>query len=75
MEHLSAIADREAVPGRGEPEVIFCVHEFGPLNLQPGPAGSRPRSAARARSQATSRGAACAPPIPAPPGCYPTWLI
>ena len=37
MEQLYAIADREAVPGVGDPEVIFCVDEFGPLNLQPHP--------------------------------------
>jgi transposase len=37
VEHLYAIADREAVPGPGEPEVIFCMDEFGPLNLQPRP--------------------------------------
>jgi transposase len=37
VEHLYAIADREVVPERGEPEVIFCVDEFGPLNLQPRP--------------------------------------
>jgi hypothetical protein len=24
-------------PGEGDPEVIFCVDEFGPLNLQPRP--------------------------------------
>jgi hypothetical protein len=35
--HLYAIAGREVVPERGEPEVIFCVDEFGPLNLQPRP--------------------------------------
>ena len=37
IEHLYAIADREAAPGNGDPEVIFCVDEFGPLNLQPRP--------------------------------------
>jgi hypothetical protein len=37
IEHLYAIADREVVPELGEPEVIFCVDEFGPLNLQPWP--------------------------------------
>jgi transposase len=37
VEHLYAIADREVVPDTGEPEVIFCVDEFGPLNLQPRP--------------------------------------
>jgi transposase len=35
VEHLYAIADREVIPEPGEPEVIFCVDEFGPLNLQP----------------------------------------
>ena len=37
IEHLYAIADGEIVPDPGEPEVIFCVDEFGPLNLQPRP--------------------------------------
>jgi transposase len=35
IEHLYAIADREVAAGGGDPEVIFCVDEFGPLNLQP----------------------------------------
>jgi hypothetical protein len=30
---LYAIADREVAPQDGDPEVIFCVDEFGPLNL------------------------------------------
>jgi transposase len=37
VEHLYAIADGEVVPEAGEPGVIFCVDEFGPLNLQPRP--------------------------------------
>jgi hypothetical protein len=37
IEHLYAIADRAVTPGAGEPQVIFCVDEFGPLNLQPRP--------------------------------------
>jgi transposase len=37
VEHLYAIADGEVIPEAGEPEVIFCVDEFGPLNLQPRP--------------------------------------
>jgi transposase len=37
VEQLYAIADREAVPVGGDPEVVFCVDEFGPLNLQPRP--------------------------------------
>ena len=37
VEHLYAIADGEVAPDEDEPEVIFCVDEFGPLNLQPRP--------------------------------------
>jgi transposase len=37
IERLYAIADREVSPGPGDPEVIFCLDEFGPLNLQPHP--------------------------------------
>ena len=37
VEHLYAIADGEVIPEDGEPEVIFCMDEFGPLNLQPHP--------------------------------------
>jgi transposase len=35
VEHLYAIAGREVIAEPGEPEVIFCVDEFGPLGLQP----------------------------------------
>lgn len=37
VEHLYAIADGEVVPEHNEPEVVFCLDEFGPLNLQPHP--------------------------------------
>ncbi|MFJ3197875.1 IS630 family transposase [Streptomyces griseoviridis] len=37
VEHLYAIADGEVLPAPGEPEVVFCMDEFGPLNLQPHP--------------------------------------
>lgn len=37
VEHLYAIADGEVIAEEGEPEVIFCMDEFGPLNLQPHP--------------------------------------
>jgi hypothetical protein len=37
VEHLYAIADREVAPDPGEPGVVFCMDEFGPLNLQPRP--------------------------------------
>ena len=62
VEQLYAIADREAAPGDGDPEVIFCVDEFGPLNLQPRPGrqwaamggkGKEPGRAPRPRLRAT----------------------
>ncbi|MFF4543612.1 IS630 family transposase [Streptomyces sp. NPDC001406] len=37
VEHLYAIADGEVIPEDGEPQVVLCMDEFGPLNLQPHP--------------------------------------
>jgi len=34
---LYAIADGKAEPGPGDPTVVICMDEFGPLNLQPHP--------------------------------------
>ena len=34
---LYAIADGGAEPGPGDPTVVICMDEFGPLNLQPHP--------------------------------------
>ena len=34
---LYDIADGKAKPKRGDPAVVFCMDEFGPLNLQPHP--------------------------------------
>jgi transposase len=61
VEQLYAIAGREAAPADGDPEVIFCVDEFGPLNLQPRPGrqwaasgqGREPGRAPRPRMRAT----------------------
>ncbi|MFD9394622.1 helix-turn-helix domain-containing protein [Streptomyces sp. NPDC060000] len=41
VEHLYAIADGEVLPEEGEPEVVFCMDEFGPLNLGRGPEPGR----------------------------------
>lgn len=68
VEHLYAIADGEVVPENGEPEVIFCMDEFGPLNLQPTPDASGLGAAARARTPIASRGRAAGPPTPARTG-------
>ena len=62
IEHLYAIADRDVAPDAGDPEVVFCVDEFGPLNLQPRPGrhwaaisgkGKEPGRAPRPRLRAT----------------------
>ncbi|MEV7116678.1 IS630 family transposase [Streptomyces anulatus] len=37
VEHLYAIADGEVIAEESEPEVVFCMDEFGPLNLMPHP--------------------------------------
>ena len=34
---LYALADGTAQPGPGDPDVVICMDEFGPLNLQPHP--------------------------------------
>jgi transposase len=34
---LYAIADGKKPPGEGDPDVVICMDEFGPLNLQPHP--------------------------------------
>jgi hypothetical protein len=34
---LYDIADGKTPPGLGDPTVVFCMDEFGPLNLQPHP--------------------------------------
>ncbi len=36
---LYAIADENAKPGPDDPDVVVCLDEFGPLNLQPQPGG------------------------------------
>jgi len=62
VEQLYAIADREVAPQAGDPEIVFCVDEFGPLNLQPRPGrqwtaiggkGKEPGRAPRPRMRAT----------------------
>jgi transposase len=57
VERLYAIADREITPASGDPAVVFCVDEFGPLNLQPAPraaVGRGQRQGQRARPGAAA---------------------
>ncbi len=42
---LYAIADDKAEPGPGDPTAVFCMDEFGPLNLMPASSGPQPPSA------------------------------
>jgi hypothetical protein len=49
VDHLYAIADGEAAAGPGDPEVVVCVDEFGPLNLQPRPGRAWARRGGTAR--------------------------
>ncbi len=72
VEHLYAIADGEVIPEPGDPEVVFCLNEFGPLNLMSHPGRSGPNAAASTRT-----GAAPGPsptcisgtvPVAVPPG-------
>lgn len=62
IEHLYAIVDGQVLPEDGDPAVIFCVDEFGPLYLQPRPGrqrtdvggkGKDPDRAPRPRMRAT----------------------
>src|SRR5258708_7973391 len=68
VEHLYAIADREVIPEPGEPEVIFCVDEFGPLNLQPHPGRQWAAISGKNVEPGAGPGPAAAPPTPAPAG-------
>ena len=69
VEHLHAIADGEVTPEDGEPEVIFCVDEFGPLNLQPAPGAPAGRGQRQERPARACAPTAHAPLIRAPRGC------
>ena len=72
---LYDIADGKAEPGPGDPTVVICMDEFGPLNLQPHPgqavgAGRAARQGPdRVAPPASAAGDLQAPPRrPPPPG-------
>jgi transposase len=52
---LYAIADGTAQPGPGDPTVVICMDEFGPLNLQPHPGKQWAPVAAGKGNQAAPR--------------------
>lgn len=59
--HLSAVVDGAAVPDPDEPQAIFCLDEFEPLNLR---AGSGRSMVASIRTRIGSRGAVAGRLIP-----------
>nr|WP_244888280.1 helix-turn-helix domain-containing protein [Streptomyces scopuliridis] len=82
VEHLYAIADGEVIPEDGEPEVIFRLDEFGPLNLMPHPgAGNGPNAAVSTRTPTVNHAGGDEPSTTAtagygtcsPPWTWPTW--
>jgi transposase len=52
---LYAIADGHAEPGPGDPAVVICMDEFGPLNLQPHPGRQWAPAASGRGDQTTPR--------------------
>ena len=53
---LYAIADGKRAPGPGDPTVVICMDEFGPLNLQPHPGRQwAPVAAGRGQQRAPRR--------------------
>jgi len=68
-ERLYAIADREITPADDDPEIVFCVDEFGPLNLRPRPGRQWAAVGGKGKEPDRGRSRGCAPPTPAKPGC------
>ena len=68
--HRYGLMDGTADVLSGDPDVVMCVDEFGPLNLQPHLAGSGPLGPAAGRAQ----GVGAERPIPARTGCGTCWL-
>jgi transposase len=63
---LYDIADGKAPPGPGDPTVVFCMDEFGPLNLQPHPGKQWAPSAAGKGDPAAPRRRRLGRPTPVP---------
>jgi hypothetical protein len=67
--HLYALMDGTEDAEPGDPDVVLCIDEFGPLNLQPTPVGSGPLAAAANRSRADDDGR----PTSVPTACGTCW--
>jgi hypothetical protein len=64
IERLYAIADGEAEPREGEPEVVTCIDEFGPLNPQPRPGRTWAGISGNAKEPGRSPARGCPRPPP-----------
>ena len=72
---LYDIADGKAKPKKGDPTVVICMDEFGPLNLL-APAGQAVGAEDRQRASEHHRdhgAGAAGPPTPAPRGSVTSW--
>ena len=72
---LYEIADGKAKPKKGDPTVVICMDEFGPLNLLPRPGKQwAPRIVKGRRTSRRAHGAGDAgPPTPAPRASGTSW--
>ena len=71
---LYDIADGKTEPGPGDPTVVFCMDEFGPLNLQPHPGKQWAGGRGRQGRPGSRRGAGDAVrPTPDPTVCVTCW--
>jgi transposase len=68
VEHLYAIADGEVIPEDGDPEVVVCLDEFGPLNLMPIRDANGPNAAGYTRIRTVLRARVAGPPTTATTG-------
>ena len=69
MLELYAIADGTPEPGPGDPTVVICMDEFGPLNLQPHPGKQWAPVAAGTGDSRHRVGVGGGRPTPARTGC------
>ena len=72
---LYEIADGKAKPKKGDPTVVICMDEFGPLNLLPRPGKQWAPRIVKGETQPQSPGAGDAgPPTPGPRASGTFWL-
>ncbi|MGH3189170.1 MAG: hypothetical protein ACRDPY_17185 [Streptosporangiaceae bacterium] len=65
----AAVASAGAADVPGDPEVVFCMDEFGPLNLQPRPGHQCARRAGTTRGPGEPPRPRRRPRITVPAGC------